>query len=199
MKRGWFLLVALSLGLNAGLLYVRLAGPPAWQQMGPPDQGPPPGQNHRPPNADVLIQNHLRGMARHLDLDNDQREAVTEILQEKMPLMVELREQARVASDRISQIFGDANFDEIHFREAVFAANRARASVDSMSAAMLLAEASVLTPEQRIIYARLAPNVHSNPGGPPGGRPGMRPGGRPRDMPRNGPRDRPPERPPENR
>ncbi len=161
MKRVLSLLLALSVGLNAGLFYVQNSGP---KHEGPDRKGPP-REDHRggPPSPDNAIRNHLEGMTRHLDLSEEQQDAIREVLAENMPLMGEMRRRSEEANRRISEVFAAANFDEEQFKQLVGQASFFKARADSISAVMLLGEAAALTAEQRAKYAEIAPTVHSTP------------------------------------
>lgn len=161
MKRGLFLLLAVSLGLNAGLLYVRyldgpLRGPGAERPRPPRGAGPP-------PRPETMARDHLADMTRHLDLSDEQQQEIRVILEERMPLMTELLRASREANQQISDAFAAPEFDGEHFGQLAAQVSRSRAQADSLAMVMLLAEAAVLTPEQRIKYAEVAPTVHSKP------------------------------------
>jgi Spy/CpxP family protein refolding chaperone len=186
MKRGIFILLALSLGLNAGLLYVRWASPHAGPR--PPHEGRPapmPPGSHEP--ADMVAA-HLAGMTRHLQLDASQQTAVEAILQSRIPLLSTLKERSRQADGRLVEAFAAADFAAEEFSSLVREASLARASMDSLTGEILQLEAAVLTPEQRARFAEVAPGIYSNP--QEGPRPGHRPPGGQRPPPAGGPRPR---------
>lgn len=160
MKKALYLLLALSIGLNAGLLIAQQSDrrPP-----GPLRPGPPPGEHPRPPRPQVLVQNHLDGMTRHLDLDVEQQQAIRKVLEAHMPLLSETMHSSAEANRRISEAFAAPGFDPVQFEMLARQASHARSQADSLSALMLIGEAAVLTEEQRERYAEVAPTVHSNP------------------------------------
>ena len=171
MKRGLFILLALSLGLNAGLLYVRWASPAAGPRPRNMDRPAPlhPGSSEP---AD-LVAAHLTGMTRHLQLDDSQQNAVESILRTRIPLLTTLREESRQADGRLAEAFAAAEFVPEEFSGLVRDASLRRARMDSLAGEILLLEATVLTPEQRVRFAEVAPGIYS---GPPGGpRRGRRP------------------------
>jgi hypothetical protein len=155
LKKILYLLLAVSLGVNAGLLAVTLKhrGQPP-----PPQQQLPPGH---PPDPQRLVEDHLSGMTRHLGLDPEQQAEIRAILARNAARLADLRLEAAEAQRLVAD------------------ASAARAAVDSLSAVMLRAEAAVPTPEQRAIFAEVAPTIHADPQRP----------GQPRDQ-----RHRPPPR-----
>jgi uncharacterized membrane protein len=161
MNRIALLLLAVSLGLNAGLLYVRLAERPA-QGTERPDRLPAP-RRASPPAPEVVVQDHLLAMTRHLTLSQEQQRSIRAVLDEHMPMMMELLRRGDEANRRISEAFAAPEFDTERFKILVQEASQARARADSLSAVMLLGEAAVLTAQQRIKYAEIAPTVHANP------------------------------------
>lgn len=180
MKRALFLLLALSLGLNGGLLYVRLADRPAGRPARP---GPPPRQEEQhAPDPERLIRDHVEGITRHLQLNETQQKAIEAILAESMPELTELLRRSEEANRRVSEAFAAPVFDPAEFFRLTREASLSRARTDSLSAVMLVGESEVLTPEQRQRFAEVAPTIYANPGasrqgprrGPPAGGPGDR-------------------------
>jgi len=160
MKKVLYLLLALSIGLNAGLLIVQQSKPP---RPGPGPRGGPPGERPRPMDPEAIVENHLNGMTRHLDLDEEQQQAIRMVLETHMPQLSEARRQLDEANRRISDAFRAPGFDPVTFKELSRQATRARSRADSLSSLMLIGEAAVLTNEQREKYAEVAPTVHSGP------------------------------------
>lgn len=160
MKKVVYLLLALSIGLNAGLLIIQQSEPP---RPGPGPMGERPSERPRPMEPGVIIENHLEGMTRHLDLDEEQRQAIRLVLETHMPSLSEARRQSEQANRHISEAFGDPGFDPIKFKVLSRQASMARSRADSLSSLMLIGEAAVLTDEQREKYAEVAPMVHSSP------------------------------------
>jgi Spy/CpxP family protein refolding chaperone len=179
MKRAWFILLALSLGLNAGLLYVVIAararqaalltefgnrqgrGGPRWEE------GRHPGGRELDPEG--LTRRHLRRMSKRLDLDEQQRQAIAEVMHDYLPRIVEQRRKLHEIRQKIGLQFAVPALDPMGFRTAVERLNQEQARLDSLVMESMLAEAALLTPEQRSRYAETLP------WGPP-----PRRGGRPR-------------------
>ena len=66
---------------------------------------------------------------------------------------------------RLSEVFGASDFDPVRFSRLTAEASGARSRLDSLSAVMLVAEASVLTPDQRRKFAEVANSIYSRPQG----------------------------------
>jgi Spy/CpxP family protein refolding chaperone len=171
MKRFLFLLLSLSLGLNAGLLYVRY--------MERPHAGPMPGApdhqrfNRPPPPAGVMIEQQLAVKTRHLGLDSAQQKAIRIIMEKHLPAMAESREKSRKANRRMVKLYADDPFDKVEFQRLMREASQARSKADFLSALILAEEASVLTIEQRSLFAETAPMAQGEghrPPPPPRGR-----------------------------
>ncbi len=178
-----YLLLAVSVGINLGVVGMTLIGSPAQQTQGPPpgpdgggDQGPGPR-----PNPEQMVQRHLEGMTRHLDLDAEQQQAVRLIMEQHMPEQAERQFLVEKTGRELAQVFAAPDFDAPEFRRLTAAASRARAELDSLSTVMLVAEAEVLTPEQRQKFAAVAPSLRAqSPNRPPGQRPRAGEGSPPR-------------------
>ncbi len=174
MKKILYLLLAVSLGVNAGLMVVTLKHrgqpphPPG--QLPPGDHidgrpGPPPGQRQGPPrDPRRLVDGHMAGMTRHLDLDPDQQREIRAVLERDAMRLMELQEASEDAGRRLSETYAAPDFDPEAFLRLVAETSAHRTSLDSLSAVLLIAEAAVLTPEQRVKYAEVAPTIHANPG-----------------------------------
>ena len=167
-KKIIYLLLAVSIGLNVGVIATTVL-----HQVGNPPPGPGPRARGRPP-ARATPRPRTRfwtttcaGMTRHLDLDAGQQEAIRAVLEVQMPRLVEARAAAEAANRRLVEVFGAPDFDPDAFRRLAAEASASRARVDSLSAVMLVAEAALLTPEQRLKFAAVAPTIHSSPQNPP--------------------------------
>lgn len=170
MKKILYLLLAMSLGVNAGLMATTLKHrgqpphPPQQQPPGQPPGGGPGGHPGHAPDPQRMVEEHLAGMTRHLDLDPEQQASIRAILERDAHRLAELRQAVEAARHRMSDAFAAPDFDETTFLRLVAEAGAARAAVDSLSAVMLTSEAAVLTAEQRVLFAEVAPVIHANPG-----------------------------------
>ena len=164
-KKMLYLLLAVSVGLNVGVIATTLV-----HRTGGPPEGPPPGQDRsgRPgpgqrPDPAQLVEGHLQGMTRHLDLTPDQQQSIRAVLEEFAPQQVEFQMEVEQTSRHLTDAFGAPDFDPESFQRLTAEASEARSRLDSLSAMMLVSEAAVLTHEQRLKFARVAPSIHSNP------------------------------------
>lgn len=155
-KKIIYLLLAVSLGLNVGVIAMTIAN-----RTDQPPHDPPPGRG--PADPDRLVEGHLRGMTQHLGLNDEQQQAIRDILERHTPEMARLRAEADEAGQRLAEAYGAPNFDAERFRQLTTETGAARARMDSLSSVMLVAEASILSPEQRRKFAAVAPELHSNP------------------------------------
>ncbi len=168
-----YLLLALSLGLNAGMIATtlvhRTAGP-----HGSPPPGPGGGPGHQPgppPDPGRVVEDHLRGMTQHLDLDTDQQQAIRRVLETHAAELTTLQVAAEEAGRMLAEAYALPEFDPDGFLRLTAEASTARSRLDSLSAVMLVGEAAVLTPEQRLKFSTIAPTIHSQPQRPPEGGP----------------------------
>jgi Spy/CpxP family protein refolding chaperone len=173
MKRGWFLLLALSVGLNAGLLYASLFGgrgvqdvaaepPPAFIEGAPPAPpvGAPPAD--APPAAPCAVpcDERILRMARHLGLNEDQRSQMERILEESMPRIVAARSTVQEARRVVQAEYATESPDAARLHTAVRAMNAAQARLDSLVAETMMQEIGLLTPEQKRRYVERLPWAH---------------------------------------
>ncbi|MBK7701783.1 MAG: periplasmic heavy metal sensor [bacterium] len=165
-----YLLLAASLGLNAGLITTTLIHRPNPAVPGLRHE-PDGGRDQEPgprPGPGQIVDEHVRGMTQHLDLDAQQQQAVRAVLERHAPQLARLQADADDAGRKLSAVYAAAEFDPGRFIQLTAAAGAARARVDSLSAVMLVDEAAVLTTQQRRLFAEVAPTIHSAPQGPPG-------------------------------
>lgn len=164
-KKIIYLILAISIGLNAGMIATTLvhrkSGPP-------PGPGPRPGEGpgHRP-DPQQMVDDHVRGITRHLELDPAQQQAIREVMELHAPELVLFQMEVRETGKRLADAFRAPTFDAERFRQLTAQASTARSRLDSLSAVMLVEEAAVLTPEQRKRFAEVAPSIHNNPQPPP--------------------------------
>ncbi|MFH1680142.1 MAG: periplasmic heavy metal sensor [Candidatus Eisenbacteria bacterium] len=161
MKRGWFLVLAVSIGLNAGLLYNTFhaerwgAGPsrpPFLLPPGPPGEGRPYGSEARD-----FAGHRLRRLADRLRLDADQRSRMSRIIEENMPVIMEKRDRVQKARHALREEYLKPEPDGARVRSLVRELNESQACLDSLVAETMLREADLLTPDQRARYLDAIP------------------------------------------
>ncbi|RPJ42747.1 MAG: periplasmic heavy metal sensor [Candidatus Latescibacterota bacterium] len=170
MKRGWFLVLAISIGLNAGLLAMTIAGArreatflprPFVSPRGP--GGGPEAPLRVEPKAFAM--HRLRRLAKTLDLTEDQRTRLAGIVTENMSRIGEEGERVQQARLALREECRKPTPDAAAVRQLVRRINDTQAKLDSLVAETMLREADVLTPDQRVRYFEAVPWEH---GGPPG-------------------------------
>lgn len=172
MKRGWFLLLALSLGLNAGLLYTVLSGS-GWGRRefipGPfirDAEAPfPPGTSpHRPGqcprDCEHLVHHRLGRMAEYLDLDEGLRRQMAGILEEMLPRILAERDAVQEARLAMRAEYRKPDADPARVRTLVQRMGNAQMRLDSLTAETMLLEAGLLSPQQRARYFESMPWGH---------------------------------------
>jgi len=196
MKRGWFLLLAISLGLNAGLLYTSLAdraaplppvpGPAPGGALPPEMFAPPAGQDSGPdrgpgtPASEALrawLAHRLERIHGRLALDAQQRERLERVTGEMLPLILAQRAEVHAARSAIRSAYERADLDGPRLHELRRRLSAAQARLDSLVIESLLREAQVLSPEQRRSYLETMPWRMSPGQGLQGERSGRRHGG----------------------
>jgi len=148
MKRIWFLVLAVSIGLNAGLLFMAQNRP-----------GPAPGR-HRPPppgHFDARLDEHLRRMSKSLGLDETQRAGVEAVHRELLPKISEQHGRMEDLRKSIATHYEGPDFDPAKFRALAESLRETQARLDALVTEAMLGEAAVLTPDQRRKYAREMP------------------------------------------
>jgi len=188
MKRGWWVVLLVSIGLNLGLgvQLVRRPGPPPDRRVGPPPADERPEPFVEPDSATVrrFVERRLDRLSRALDLDPDQRSQLAAIqlsagreIQQRKHAIIDRRRQLRDA-----YVSGAADRDRLLAEQRTV--SRLQASLDSLLVETMIWEMGVLRPEQRERYHELMP------WGPDGDRPGHRRGRGegPRRGDRHGPR-----------
>ncbi|MHB8079919.1 MAG: Spy/CpxP family protein refolding chaperone [Candidatus Krumholzibacteriia bacterium] len=157
MKRGWLLLLILSLGLNLGLLFRPLLGPPSSRPplaclAGEPDTVPP-GR----PHGEHFAERRLDRLVRQLGLDPAQRERLAAIRRTGLEPMMGRREAVHRARLALLAAYRSDPTDTVAVRTRLAALGAAQARVDSLVAAVMLRELAVLTPAQREAYLEALP------------------------------------------
>jgi Spy/CpxP family protein refolding chaperone len=162
MKRGWFLVLAISLGLNAGLLYTKLAadrrpeGPRARPFIWCPG-GAGGGTPCAPAHPGDLARHRLGRLARWLGLSGETRARMEAIAEETMPKILAEREKVREARSALREEYRKPETDRERVHALIRDAIEAQARLDSIVAESMLREAELLTPEQRERYFRFVP------------------------------------------
>ncbi len=151
MSRGWMFVLALSVGLNLGLIVRECSTP-----RGGPDHGRDRAGRERP-TADEIVARRMNDLKGRLDLTPDQETALRSILTGTIPRVMARSDSVHVLRTRLVAAYGDSVLDPVRVRELAEAMNAAQAGVDSVISESLLREAAVLTPEQRKIYTGMLP------------------------------------------
>jgi Spy/CpxP family protein refolding chaperone len=146
MRPIWILVLGLSLGLNAGLLYREFAT----------GHGDHRGRR-TPPTAEEIVKHRLSELQGNLALTPDQEKSLRAILEETIPRVMAQSDSVRRVRARLAGEYAGATIDTAAVRAALDQMNAAQASLDSTIAESLLREASLLTPEQRVQYVEHLP------------------------------------------
>lgn len=162
MRRGWFVLLALSLGLNAGLLYVQLSSraeaPDRPMRQGIVRKGPGSfGPIGHPDGAPGFIRDRLGRAGNRLGLNDEQIESMSEILNGVMPELVEGRETIWGLRAEMREEYLRPDVDERRIQELRRETIKVQSRLDSIMVETMLKEAKILTPEQREAYFELMP------------------------------------------
>jgi Spy/CpxP family protein refolding chaperone len=163
MKRGWFIVLLLSLGLNLGLgvsLWRQGDAPPTWPES-PGDEASPgePGPGFLPDRDQVrsFMERRLDRMSEDLGLTDDQRSALMAI---HLEIGDEVFSRRRELLDRREELQAlhaadDPDLDAVHV--AARALGEIQAELDSLVVEAMFRERAVLTPEQREHYRSYFP------------------------------------------
>jgi Spy/CpxP family protein refolding chaperone len=169
MRRGWFVLLALSIGLNAGLLYAALAGRTETPAPMPPCPGidsigmtaGPAGDERDPAPASGLCEPMMRvrmqRMAERLSLDERQRGQMNTILSEMLPQVLNGRDAVQRARRAVHGEYRQPQLDAARIRLLTRELNAAQARVDSLVVETMLRESALLSPAQRAGYFESMP------------------------------------------
>lgn len=157
MKRGWFLVLILSLGLNVGLITAQFLDERAGEfsaNGGPPERY---RGGKRTANPDTVIARRLDIMTEALGLNREQRQRTEEIFHWIIPQTMVKREEVTAVRRTLLTHYGDPELDPDRIRALVSKLSAAQAQLDSLVAEALLEEATVLSPDQRAKYIELTP------------------------------------------
>lgn len=160
MRKLLFPLLMVSIGLNLGLLYHQLTdrSPDRWSpRHRMAREAGRRGPSVDEPDAERGIRHRTRYLAEALGLSADQREEMSALLEQTVPRIMERKRAATDARRSLQETMAATPPDTEEFRRRVEKLNRAQAAVDSLVAEAMLAESSILTPDQRARYLELAP------------------------------------------
>ncbi len=180
MKKGWLIVLLLSVGLNLGLGYRlwRGSGPQTDTEVTGPRGGCPPHFIHD--RRDSLWQRgmmdrRLRRMAMALDLRPDQAAAMRRVQQENGELIRRQEREVAGLRHRLRGLLTDPATDSLVVRDLMHEMGRRQAGLDSLVTETIMREMEILDPPQRQAYLRMLPLGRSRFAGPGGG-PGLRRG-----------------------
>jgi Spy/CpxP family protein refolding chaperone len=177
MRRGWSIVLLLSLGINLGLglhLLRRADGPSA---PAPPFETGPPMPVDRA-QVERFLGRRLDRMQDRLDLSPQQRTALWDLHLADGREIFERRRRLQEARTAFQQLFGD---EEPELMEVLAAQRRLsglQAELDSVVARIMFRERELLTPRQRQAYRGFFPGTRDGQRGATH-HPGRRRGGRP--------------------
>lgn len=169
MKQLWFLALALSLGVNAGLVYIALSNREGGPTAGDQSRGAVGGERRdgdrrgRPGSSDdseSIIRSHLDRMSQDLGLDARQRSAIGAVHERLLPRIIEERRRMDALRGLVTARYSQEAIEPEGFRALVREVSGAQATIDSLVTEAMLGEAAVLTYEQRQKYVRAAPWGH---------------------------------------
>jgi Spy/CpxP family protein refolding chaperone len=157
MKRGWLLLLILSLGLNVGLLLRPLLGGPPPPPRFADAPGDPGGARQDHPRWDGLAERRLERLAGQLGLDPAQHARLAAIRRAGLEPMAGRRDAVRRARRALLEAYRTDPADTVAVRARLADLGAAQARVDSLVAAVMLREIAILTPAQRGAYLEALP------------------------------------------
>jgi Spy/CpxP family protein refolding chaperone len=189
VKRAWFLLLAVSIGLNAALLWHHLEDRrtmrhPEWREQGPErgpgrgargpgardPRGPGRGPGHDvqgdgPPSYEAMVERRIGHMTRQLDLSDAQVTRLRSIATASFGEMDSLRAAARIERGRIRDLLSAGEVDAQAVRASSARLSAIDAAMEARITENMILEAAVLDPAQRSRYLDLMRFA-----GPPGRR-----------------------------
>jgi Spy/CpxP family protein refolding chaperone len=162
MRRGWFILLALSLGLNAGLLFVHFTRWADVRDVPPPEPGVEPGAGApgpmgHPGGAESFIRDRVARAGERLNLSEEQIKSMSEVLDGAMPEMMERRQHIWDLRLQMRDEYLRPEVDPSRIQELRVKTDLAQSKLDSLMVETMLKEARILTPEQREAYFQLMP------------------------------------------
>jgi len=169
MKQLWFLALALSMGVNAGLVYIALSNREGGSTAGDQSRGAGGeerrggdrrGQPGSSDDSESIIRSHLDRMSQDLGLDARQRSAIGAVHERLLPRIMEERRRMDALRGQVTARYSQEAIEPEGFRALVREVSGAKATIESLVTEAMLGEAAVLTYEQRQKYVRAAPWGH---------------------------------------
>jgi Spy/CpxP family protein refolding chaperone len=172
MKRGWLIVLLLSLGLNLGFgLHLLRVAPQ-------PSAGPPlPEREADQAQVERFMQRRLDRMAERLDLTVSQRDALWALHREHGEDVFARRQELQQARSALHELLSAAEPTLPGVHDAQRQISRLQAALDSVVVDVMYRERAILTPQQREAYRGLFPAAGEGPRlrrDHPGGRRGER-------------------------
>jgi len=169
VKKGWVLLLLISLGLNfgLGLRLTRLGDPVAPLPAGGPDgpgwQEHAAGRWQRPAPTDTTAWRQFMGrridhLAARLDLRPEQIARFQATQKSTGRLMRGKRHELWQIRIRLRELMTAENIDGAAVRQAMAEMGRRQAEMDSLAAETVLGELEILDPDQRSNYLDFLPD-----------------------------------------
>lgn len=180
MRRGWWLLLLLSVGLNLGLVWTirQQAGTAPGQRER--EFGSPRGAGAADSTAWAeLAERRHRMLVEHLGLAPDRARELDRVHADWMPRIHTWRREVERRRLALGEAYREPGLPDSLVWDRLDRLSRAQAGLDSVVTSALLAELRVLTPEERDRYLRLMPWERRHGGGRdhgPGRGRGHRPG-----------------------
>ena len=169
MRRGWLLLLLLSVGLNLGLGYAMLSrraqsdeagSRPAWRRFEQAFVAQDTARIHE------MMDRHWGRVADRIGLPPELREDLRRTRREALPRMWQRRQAVDAARQRLHQAFIADALEPDSVAPRLRDLNAAQASLDSLVSMLMLEELRKLDPEQRRAYLEHMPLQRPGPPGP---------------------------------
>ena len=158
MKRGWMIILLLSLGMNVGLglNLLRRPSPPA----SPPVPALAPGAAEDAPDPDQVerfMRHRLDRMSQKLNLDEGQRTALWHLHRDVGSDVFHRRRAMTDARSQLHEAYASTDADPAAIHAAVRRISATQSYLDSTIVEVMLQERAILTPQQRLHYHELFP------------------------------------------
>ncbi len=176
MKQVWYLALAVSIGLNLGLIYMTLSD--RTEGQGEEDRrertvsidsetGRPKPLGESPVDREAVIRSHLDRLVQDLQLTKKQRTSINAIHEHLLPRILKQRKEMDLLREAVASLYAQSTIAGSEFRDVVRKISTAQAELDSLVTEAILGEAFILTFEQRQRYLHEMPWGHPMP--PPDG------------------------------